>query len=168
MQDPHSLRPGAAEYAPYFERYVSLVGEGSISGKLAANPLERSFAGVAEEAAQTAPAPGKWSPKEVLGHVIDTERIMSCRALRIARGDQTPLPGFDQDPYVIEGRFARRSLADLLEEMQAVRAATVCLLRGLPAEAWLRAGSVDGNTATVRALAWIIAGHELHHVHLLR
>lgn len=167
MTDPLCLRPDAAEYAPYFSRYVSAVADGSVLGKLAANPLEQALGSVPDCEAELAPAPGKWSLKQVLGHVIDTERVMAYRALRIARGDQTPLPGFDQDPFVANAGFEHRTLASLLEEMQSVRAATLTLFRGLPAEAWSRSGTVDGNPATVRALAWIIAGHELHHVRLL-
>ncbi len=167
MTQPLSPRPGASEYAPYFETYVSLAGEGSILGKLVANPIEEALAGLSDAEADHPPAPGKWSPKQVLGHVIETERVMAYRALRIARGDQTPLPGFDQDLFVANAAFGHRSLASLLEEMQAVRAATLALLRGLPAEAWTRSGTVSGNPITVRALAWIIAGHELHHARLL-
>ncbi len=162
-----SVRPDPSEYAPYFGRYIDHVPDGPILGKLTANPLEAALRAVSDEAASVRPAPGKWSLKEVLGHVIDTERIMSVRALRIARGDQTPLAGFDQDPYVENANFRERTMESLLEELQAVRAATVALFRSLPEAAWTRTGTVDGKPASVRALAWIIAGHELHHVLLL-
>jgi uncharacterized damage-inducible protein DinB len=108
-------------------------------------------------------APGKWSLKEVLGHINDTERIMSYRALRISRGDTTPLAGFEQDDYVRNGPFARCTLADLIEEYIAVRRATVSLFRNLDEVAWTRRGKASENEVTVRALAYIIAGHELHH-----
>lgn len=168
MTEPLSARPDASEYAPYFETYVSLAGDGSILGKLSANPIEEALTGLSDGAAEVPPAPGKWSPKQALGHVIETERVMAYRALRVARGDQTPLPGFDQDLFVANAGFNARTLASLLEEMQIVRAATLALFRGLPAEAWTRTGIASGKPISVRALAWIIAGHELHHVRLLQ
>ena len=167
MTEPLSARPDASEYAPYFANYISLAGDGSILGKLSANPIEEALAGLSDGEAEVPPAPGKWSLKQVLGHIIETERVMAYRALRIARGDQTPLPGFDQNLFVANGGFNARTLASLLEEMQAVRAATLALFRGLPAEAWTRTGTASGNPISVRALSWIIAGHELHHVQLL-
>lgn len=168
MTEPLITRPDASEYAPYFETYVSLAGEGSILGKLSANPIEEALTGLSDGVAEVPPAPGKWSCKQVLGHVIETERVMAYRALRVARGDQTPLPGFDQDLFVANAGFNARTLASLLEEMQIVRAATLALFRGLPAEAWTRTGIASGKPISVRALAWIIAGHELHHVRLLQ
>ena len=108
-------------------------------------------------------APDKWSLKEVLGHLNDTERIMSYRALRISRGDTTPIEGFEQDDYVRNGPFARRALADLIEDYIAVRRATISLFRNLDDSAWTRRGIANKNEVTVRALAYIIAGHELHH-----
>lgn len=167
MIEARDARPDPSEYAPFFANYVSLAGEGSLLGKLAANPIEEVLAGLSEDEASIAPAPGKWSPKLVLGHIADTERVMAYRALRIARADQTPLPGFDQDLFVANAGFEHRSLASLLEEMQAVRAATLALFRGLPPEAWTRLGSVSNAPASVRALARVIVGHELHHVRLL-
>lgn len=168
MTEPLITRPDASEYAPYFETYVSLAGEGSILGKLSANPIEEALTGLSDGVAEVPPAPGKWSRKQVLGHVIETERVMAYRALRVARGDETPLPGFDQDLFVANAGFNARTLASLLEEMQIVRAATLALFRGLPAEAWTRTGIASGKPISVRALAWIIAGHELHHVRLLQ
>ena len=108
-------------------------------------------------------APEKWSLKEVLGHVNDTERIMSYRALRIARNDATPIEGFEQDDYVGNGPFGQRPLSDLIEDYIAVRRATVSLFRNLDEAAWTRRGVANKNEVTVRALAYIIAGHELHH-----
>jgi hypothetical protein len=113
-------------------------------------------------------APDKWTVKEVLGHVTDTERIFAYRALRIARGDHKPLSGFEQDDYVRAGGFGERSLADLAEEFGQVRSATVALLRPLGDEAWSRRGVANNNEVTVRALAFIIAGHELHHREILK
>ena len=108
-------------------------------------------------------APEKWTVKEVLGHVNDTERIFTYRALRIARGDQTPLSGFEQDDYVRGGNFAERTLADLADEFGYVRSASIALFRSLQKEAWSRRGVANEKDVTVRALAFIVAGHELHH-----
>jgi hypothetical protein len=105
-----------------------------------------------------------WNIIEVVGHVADAERVFAYRALCIARTDTTPLLSFDQDLYVAAANFARRPLADLLDELATVRRATLSLLRGLDVEAWLRRGTVNNNPMSVRALAYIIAGHELHHL----
>jgi uncharacterized damage-inducible protein DinB len=112
-------------------------------------------------------APEKWSAKEVLGHICDTERIFAYRALRIARADATPLAGFEQDDYVRNGPFAHRPLADWVEDFIAVRRSTLSLLRNLEEAAWSRRGVANKNEISVRALAYIIAGHELHHRRIL-
>ena len=113
-------------------------------------------------------APGKWTLAEMMVHVADTERVMSYRLLRIARGDQTPLPGFEQDDWVPMSGAATRTLASLATELEAIRAATLALVRGVPPEAWERRGTASGFTFSARALAWVIAGHEQHHLALLR
>ena len=113
-------------------------------------------------------AAGKWSVAEVVGHLADAERVFSYRALRIARGDETPLPGFDENAYVPAGRFDRRPIADVVDEFTAVRHATLALLRGLPEDTLTRTGTASGYAVSARALAWIIAGHELHHRAVLR
>src|SRR2546423_5296233 len=111
--------------------------------------------------------PGKWSIKEVIGHVTDAERVFSYRALRFARADTISLPGFDENAWVPAGNFGARSLADLAAELDAVRPATIALFRGLDAAALARRGTASDNAVSVRAIAWIIAGHERHHVALL-
>ncbi len=111
---------------------------------------------------------GKWSIKEVVGHLADVERIMAYRALRIARGDATPLPSFDENAYVPVANFDDRSLADLVGELRTARAATLALLRTLDSEAWRRRGTASGKPVSVRALAFMIPGHERHHVEILR
>jgi uncharacterized damage-inducible protein DinB len=121
------------------------------------------FAGRSERDGSFRYAPGKWTVKEVLGHITDTERIFSYRALRIARGDQTPLPGFEQDDYVRSGAFGDRTLAGLAEEFGAVRTASVSLLRSFNEEAWSRRGVASQKEVTVRALGFMIAGHQIHH-----
>ena len=162
---PASLRPQPGEYAPYYDRYISLVPGTDV---LAALDDQRRqmlllLSGRAEADGDLRYAPEKWSLKEVLGHVNDTERIMSYRALRISRGDATPIEGFEQDDYVRNGPFGRVPLADLIEDYIAVRRATVSLFRNLDEAAWTRRGVAANNEVTVRALAYIIAGHELHH-----
>ncbi len=164
------VRPQSGEYAPYYERYISLVHHNETPGNdiLAAFDDQRRqvlllLSGRTEADGDLRYAPEKWSLKEVLGHVNDTERIMSYRALRISRGDATPIEGYEQDDYVRNGPFARRPLADLVEDYIAVRRATISLFRNLDDAAWTRRGTAAGNEVTVRALAYIIAGHELHH-----
>jgi hypothetical protein len=164
-----SLRPQPGENAPYYDRYISLVPGNDV---LAALDEQRRqmlllLSGRTEADGDLRYAPDKWSLKEVLGHVNDTERIMSYRALRISRGDATPIEGYEQDDYVRNGPFGRSSLADLIEDYIAVRRATVSLLRNLDEAAWTRRGVANKNEVTVRALAYIIAGHELHHRRIL-
>ncbi|MGZ4732824.1 MAG: DinB family protein [Terriglobales bacterium] len=157
-------RPDSSEYAPYYGKYVSLVPEGDILVTLGRQSLETvALLAPREAVGDSRYAPGKWSVKESLGHLIDTERVFSYRALRIARNDKTPLAGFEQDDYVKYGPFAQLSLSTLLEEFTLVRKATVALFRALDETAWTRRGVVSNNEVTVRALAYMIAGHELHH-----
>jgi uncharacterized damage-inducible protein DinB len=123
---------------------------------------------VSEKGADFRYAEGKWSVKEVLVHISDTERILAYRMLRIARGDQTPLAGFEQDDYVKTGNCSARPLAELLEEFTAVRRASIVLLRSFDATAWLRRGVANEKEVSVRALAFILAGHERHHRQVLQ
>jgi hypothetical protein len=169
-----SLRPQPGEYAPYYDRYISLVhhNETPANHVLAALEDQRRqmlllLSGRPEADGDLRYAPEKWSLKEVLGHVNDTERIMSYRALRISRSDATPIEGYEQDDYVRNGPFGRRPLADLIEDYIAVRRATISLFRNLDEAAWTRRGVANKNEVTVRALAYIIAGHELHHRRIL-
>jgi len=124
--------------------------------------------GLSETEAMSRYERGKWSIKEVVGHLADVERIMAYRALRIARGDATPLPSFDENAYVPVAKFDTRSLADLVGELRTVRAATLALLRTFDADAWQRRGTASGKPVSVRALAFMIPGHERHHVEILR
>ncbi len=157
-------RPDSNEYAPYYGKYISLVPEGDILITLEKQaPDTLALLAPHEADGDFRYAPGKWSVKESLGHLIDTERVFSYRALRIARNDKTPLAGFEQDDYVKYGPFAQSSLAALLEEFTSVRKASVALFRGLDEAAWSRRGVASNNEVTVRALAYMIAGHELHH-----
>ncbi|HEV2708244.1 MAG TPA: DinB family protein [Pyrinomonadaceae bacterium] len=163
-------RPEATEYAPYYERYVSSVADADVLETLSRQIKEtrQLLAGVSEEEAGRGYEPGKWSIKELVGHLIDGERVFAYRALRFARGDATNLPGFEQDDYVRNGNFNARTLRDLLEEFEQVRASTISLFRHLDPQAWTRRGTANDSEASVRALAFIIAGHEAHHVRILR
>jgi len=158
-------RPEATEYADYYANYISKVPGSDVLNVLESQRLQmlQLFAGRSERDGSFRYAPGKWTVKEVLGHITDTERIFSYRALRIARGDQTPLPGFEQDDYVRSGAFGDRTLAGLAEEFGAVRTASVSLLRSFNDEAWSRRGVASQKEVTVRALGFMIAGHQIHH-----
>jgi len=162
--------PDPSEHAPYYGRYISLVLSRDILAALSQqiHDTRALLTPLREEDGTLRYAPGKWSIKQVLGHLIDSERIFCYRALRIARGDQTPLPGFEQDDYVRDGPFERCRLADLVEEFSDVRKATVDFFRNLDQPAWSRQGTANENKVTVRATAYIIAGHELHHRSLLK
>jgi DinB superfamily len=162
-------RPEPGEYAPYYDRYISLVPGSDILETLDAQRRQTLLllCGRDESDGNIRYAPDKWSAKEVIGHVCDTERIFAYRALRISRGDRTPMEGFEQDDYVRNGPFAQRPLAELIEDYIAVRRATLTLLRNLDETAWLRRGTANGNEVSVRALAYTIAGHELHHRRIL-
>ena len=158
-------RPDAGEYAEYYANYISKVPGTDVLGILEAQRLHMSqlFAGRTERDGNFRYAPGKWTVKEVLGHITDAERIFTYRALRIARGDQTPLPSFEQDDYVKSGGFAARTLGDLVEEFGAVRSASSALFRSFNEEAWSRRGVASQKQVTVRALGFITAGHQIHH-----
>lgn len=162
-------RPQSDEYAPYYEKYVALIPGEDIIGTLDAQRVQTAqlLAARSERDGNFRYAPDKWSVKEVIGHVSDAERIFSYRLLRIARGDATPLASFEQDNYIATGAFGERSLADMAAELAAVRAATMTLVQSLPTEAWARLGTASNNPVSARALAYIIAGHELHHRRIL-
>ncbi len=162
-------RPEAGEFAPHYATYINAVSGSDAMPVLKAQreSTGRFLAAVPESRAGYRYAEGKWSFREVVGHLSDAERIFAYRLLRFARADLTPLSGFDENTYVPAGEFERRSLADVAAEFAAVRDATLALLRGLPAEAMVRRGPANGKEITVRALAWTIAGHEAHHIRVL-
>lgn len=164
-------RPDPSEYAPANGRYVDLVPGDDALAVLAAqpSPLAALVAGRDDAwAGSYAYAPGKWTVKQIVGHVSDGERILAYRALCIARGESAALPGYEQDDYVRTAGANARTLRDLVDELTVVRQGTLALLRGLPPEAWMRWGVASGHSATVRGLAYVLAGHELHHVKILR
>jgi hypothetical protein len=162
-------RPEPGEFAPYYERYISLVSGTDVLGTLDAQRRQTLLllSGRDDRDGEYRHAPGKWSAKEVLGHVCDTERVFAYRALRIARGDQTPLAGFEQDDYVKNGPFTKAPMEEIIEDYIAVRRASITLFRNLDEAAWVRRGVANNNAVSVRALAYIIAGHELHHRRIL-
>lgn len=163
-------RPKADEHAEFYGKYVAQVPEGDLVAQLREQVMETAtlLAGLSDERANYAYEPGKWTIKEVIGHMIDVERVMSFRALWLARNDKTELPGFDENQWVPDANFGSRTLDDLLEEYQVVRAATIHLAKHLDAEALARRGIVSGRNMSVRALFYIIAGHERHHAVLFR
>jgi len=162
-------RPRNDEFNPYFGTYVNAVaGDDAFAALLSQRESSPRFlAGIPEARAGFRYAPGKWSIREVIGHVADTERIFAYRLLRIARGDETPLASFDENAYVPAAGFERRSLADVSEELFAVRDATIALVRSLDEVALSRIGTASGRPISARALVWIIAGHEAHHIRVL-
>lgn len=167
---PLSARPAEDAVPAFYRGYVARVPDGDIAATLTAQIDDTAslLAHLSDEQALHRYATGKWSIKEVVGHVADAERVFAYRILRFARGDATPLAGFDENQYVPAGRFDDRSLADLIGEFRAVRAATTVLLRGLPFDSLDRRGTANGVPLTARAIAWTTAGHELHHRHILR
>jgi len=162
-------RPEPGEYAPYYDRYISLIPGTEILATLESQRRQMMLllSGRDEADGDFRYAPDKWSAKQVLGHVCDTERIFAYRALRIARGDRTPIEGFEQDDYVRNGPFHQLPISEIIEDYIGVRRATLTLLRNLDEPAWTRRGIANKNEVSVRALAYIIAGHELHHRRIL-
>ena len=162
-------RPAPTEYPPFYGRYVETVGLGDIlalmrkSGRLFAEML----AAISEPRAGFRYADGKWSIREVVGHVTDAERVFSYRALRFARGDVTPVPGFDENEYARASNADARSLVDLAADFQAVRESSLRLFASLSAGAWEQRGTANGQTITVRALAYVTVGHVEHHMAVL-
>ena len=163
-------RPDPSEYHETFARSVQQVPNGDVLEILAAEIEDTSelLSGVGEERAGYRYGPDKWSIKQVIGHLVDSERIMSYRALRFARGDKTSLPGYDENAFVDQANFDRQRLQDLADELRAVRAASLALFKSFDEEMLLKGGTASGFEFTVRALVYQIAGHEIHHKKILR
>jgi len=163
-------RPAPQEHAPYYGKYIALVPEDDALAALEHQWIEAAafLRTIPEAKGDHRYAPEKWSIKEVLGHLADGERIFSYRALRFARKDQTPLPGFEENDYVPAGSFGRITVADLIGNWEAVRRATLTFYRGLEPEAWTRIGTANQQAISVRALAFVIAGHGAHHLEILK
>jgi hypothetical protein len=163
-------RPEANEYNPYYSTYINLIPYGDIIHILEEQMKETNLLlkGISDSEGHFRYAPNKWSIKEVIGHIADTERIMGYRLLSIARGETVALPGYNDDMYVLRATFDKQSMQDLLENLTVVRQSTVHLLKSLDEEAWLQRGIANNSEVTVRALANIIAGHELHHRQIIK
>lgn len=162
--------PVEGEFAPYYGRYVGQVPSGDVIDTLRSQFKETSalLRGIDASRTTSGYAPGKWSIRDIVLHMADTERVMAYRALRIARGDATPLASFDENVFAPMAGANARSMDSLVGELDAVRRATIAMLEGFPADAWGRWGTASDKSVTVRALAWIIAGHERHHVAIIR
>lgn len=162
-------RPEPSEHQPYFGKYISLVPDGDILATLSSvrDGTLSVLENVSEEKSLHRYGPGKWSIRECYVHLTDSERVFSYRALRFARADQTPLAGFEQDDYIAPAAADSRPWAGIVEEYRTVRAATIALFANLPEEAWIRSGVASGHPISVRALAYVAAGHDLHHRRLL-
>lgn len=169
---PHfrTLPPDSSEFAAYYSTYTKIVPPGDIVKTMASQQaaLLQLVSTISEEESEFAYAPGKWSVKEVIGHMTDGERVFAYRALRVGRGDETPLPGFDENKFAAMGGHASRSLADITSEFDHLRTSTIDLFSSFDEAAWLRRGTASGHPVTVRAIAWIIVGHVDHHLRIIR
>jgi DinB family protein len=163
-------RPSEGEHNPYYSKYIALVTETDVLAVLERQPEEvRSFAASLQPERETySYAPGKWSVRQVIGHLTDTERVFGYRAFRISRGDETPLSGFDENVYVQRSPYGNVPAAQLAEEFALVRAANLALLRQLDEPHWPLKGTANNSPISVRALAYIMAGHVRHHQQGLR
>jgi len=163
-------RPAKTEYNAYYQPYVDESPGEDVLAALAAqrDSTAALLAKVPEARAGHRYAPGKWSIREVIGHLADAERVFSYRALRVARADVTPLASFDENAWMAPANFERRTLADVAAELRAVRESTLALFRSFDAEAWPRVGTASNHPISARALAWIISGHEAHHLRVLK
>jgi len=163
-------RPNESEYAPYYQGYVDQVSESDIMTVLRdeLDELDVLLARVPAEKETYAYAEGKWTIREIIGHLIDGERVFGYRALCIARGEKQNLPGFDQNDYMLTAPYNHIELEDLLSELRLVRLSNIAMFRSLDEEAWNRVGTANGNEITLRALAFIMGGHVRHHMSVLK
>jgi len=164
-----AIKPAKSEFLPFYERYIATVPEGDVVSTLTTQIGEtlELLRSLPASVSTYRYAPDKWSVNQLIGHLIDSERIFSDRALRFARNDPTPLPGFEQDDYARTSTFDAYPLSELADELEAVRQSTIYLFRHMDDEAWTRRGVANNAEVSVRALAYIIAGHELHHREVL-
>ncbi len=164
------MKPEAGEFLPYYGRYIDLVGPGDVLTTLAQqmSDTQALLSSLPASVGTYRYAPDKWSVNEMIGHLMDSERIFVARALRFARNDSTALPGFEQDDYVRNATFDDFPLAELVSELESLRRSTILFFTHLSEDAWMRRGTANGAEVTVRALAYIVAGHELHHREMLQ
>ncbi|HVT80197.1 MAG TPA: DinB family protein [Phycisphaerae bacterium] len=169
MQASHLQRPGGDEYAPPFGKYVALVPPGDALAFLGAQlaELEALLRGMSDAEAMTVHAPYAWTLKQVAGHLTDCERVFGYRALRIARGDATPLPSFDENAFMAASNFNRWPIEELLREFALVRRGHIALFEHLEDAAWTRRGVVSGHPASARAFLYVMGGHARHHIGIL-
>ena len=168
--DFRSIRPGSDEYLEYYGTYIGRVPDGDIVETMKSQGKEMSafLRAIPESRADFSYAPGKWTIRQIIGHLADAERVFAYRAMRFARADATLVPGFEEDDYVANGPFTRVSLSDLIDELEHLRAATILFFRALDAEAMSRRGTANAHEISVRAIAFIMPGHASHHVEVLR
>jgi hypothetical protein len=170
MSSPLDTRPGAGEFRDYYAGYIAKMPEGDLLNILESQigALLEVLEDVDEATASISPTPGRWTIKQVVGHLVDCERIFANRMHRFASGDLQPLPGIDQDLYVANNDYDTPALADLLDELILLRRANLYLLRRLRPESISHKGTADGHPVTVRALAWMLGGHVTHHLDIVR
>ncbi|MDH3216556.1 MAG: DinB family protein [Candidatus Krumholzibacteria bacterium] len=163
-------RPGPTEYVDYYERYIARVPEGDILHFIGdqISKTTELLGTIGEEKAAYRYARDKWSIKQVIGHLNDIERIFQYRALAFARSDKTPLPSIEQDDYVARANFDDRTLASLTDEYRWVRSSGLALFESFDDEILLRGGTASGCAFTVRAIPYILAGHDIHHIDVIR
>lgn len=170
MTGPDLIRPAADEYSTEMGNYIRLVPDGSLLAHLESQLAEvvRLIGTLNDDDALVQHAPYTWSIKQVIGHMIDSERVFGYRAMRLARNDATPLPGFDENAFMLHSDFDACPIADLLTEFESLRRSHVLMLRHFSAEAWTRRGVVNDHLVTARAMAHVLAGHAEHHARILQ
>ena len=163
-------RPASEDAAPAHQAYIALVPEEDVLSAMEqqSSATQKILASLDEAKASYRYAPGKWSIKELVGHLADAERVLSYRALAVARGETQPLPGFDEDVYVRNAGFDAWRIGNLAEQYALVRRATIVFFSHIPEAAWERRGIANDQAVTPRALAYSIVGHERHHLNILR
>ena len=164
------MRPDSTEYAPFYAGYIELVPEDDVLSAIETQSSEtqKVLSSIDEARASYRYAEGKWSVKEMFGHITDGERVFGYRALCISRGEEQPLPGFDEKEYTANANYDAWKIGDLAEQYALVRRANIVMFRNLPPDAWTRRGIASNNPVTVRALAYMMVGHERHHLRVLR
>lgn len=163
-------RPAEHEYAPYFARYIALVPEADILSALKHQiaDIESAAGAVAAEQEQFRYGPDKWSIRQVFGHMTDAERVFGYRSFCISRGEQAPLPAFDENAYVERSPYHGCALSELVRELVSTRQANLVFLSRLTDDEWMRTGTASNKTVSVRAIAYVMAGHVRHHMDILR
>lgn len=164
-----TARPERSEFSDHYAPFIALVPDGDILAILATTGAQRdaTIGGITNKVASLTPPEGKWNIRETLGHLADMERVLSYRALRIARADRAPVSGVDQNHYVANSYANQRSIADLRRELSALRVATITIFASTPRSLWPSLDVIEGDPVSLRALAYIIAGHDLHHLQQL-